>query len=219
MGENGLSLADIAAVTDKTGGNSGGGNIAMWVFGLLILLLIGGGGGGGLFGANHNTNGASVTEAGLCNAMNFNDLQNAVGRLSDNNQQQTMTLANGLCNLGYENLSNISALGKEVALGQANLAQLTNTNTAALSQQMSNGFCETLRSIDKTNANIDAKFAALEKAQLEQTIASQQNQINQLYLQTQMCGVVRYPNQYVYSAGNSPFCGCGTNVCGCIANV
>lgn len=214
MGENGLSLADIAAVTDKNDGAFGGGNTGMWVFGLLILLLIGG---GGFFG--NNRNGEPVTESGLCNAMNFNDLQNAVGRLSDNNQQQTMTLANGLCNLGYENLSNISALGKEVALGQANLAQLTNTNTAALSQQMSNGFCETLRSIDKTNANIDAKFAALEKAQLEQTIASQQNQINQLYLQTQMCGVVRYPNQYVYSAGNSPFCGCGTNVCGCIANV
>lgn len=214
MGENGLSLADIAAVTDKNDGAFGGGNTGMWVFGLLILLLIGG---GGFFG--NNRNGEPVTESGLCNAMNFNDLQNAVGRLSDNNQQQTMTLANGLCNLGYENLSNISALGKEVALGQANLAQLTNTNTAALSHQMSNGFCETLRSIDKTNANIDAKFAALEKAQLEQTIASQQNQINQLYLQTQMCGVVRYPNQYVYSAGNSPFCGCGTNVCGCIANV
>lgn len=214
MGENGLSLADIAAVTDKNDGAFGGGNTGMWVFGLLILLLIGG---GGFFG--NNRNGEPVTESGLCNAMNFNDLQNAVGRLSDNNQQQTMTLANGLCNLGYENLSNISALGKEVALGQANLAQLSNTNTAALSQQMSNGFCETLRSIDKTNANIDAKFAALEKSQLEQTIASQQNQINQLYLQTQMCGVVRYPNQYVYSAGNSPFCGCGTNVCGCIANV
>lgn len=215
MGENGLSLADIAAVTDnKSDGAFGGGN-SMWVFALLILLLIGGG--GGLFGTNRNINGEPVTEAGLCNAMNFNDLQNAVGRLSDSNQQQTMTLANGLCNLGYENLSNISALGKEVAVGQANLAQLTNTNTAALSQQMSNGFCETLRSIDKTNANIDAKFAALEKAQLEQTIASQQNQINQLYLQTQMCGVVRYPNQYVYTAGNSPFC--NTGVCGCTPSI
>lgn len=209
MGENGLSLADIAAVTDKNDGAFGGGNTGMWVFGLLVLLLIGG---GGIFGGSRNfANGTPVTEAGLCNAMNFNDLQNAVGRLSDNNQQQTMALSNGLCNLGYENLSNISALGKEVALGQANLAQLSNTNTAALSQQMSNGFCETLRSIDRTNANIDAKFAALEKSQLEQTIASQQNQINQLYLQTQLCGVVKYPNQFVYATGNSPFCstGCG----------
>lgn len=208
MGENGLSLADIAAVTDKNDGAFGGGN-SMWVFALLILLLIGG---GGFFGSRGYANGEPVTEAGLCNAMNFNDLQNAVGRLSDSNQQQTMTLANGLCNLGYENLSNISALGKEVALGQANLGQLANTNTAAIRQQMSECCCETLRSIDKTNANIDAKFAALEKSQLEQTIASQQNQINQLYLQTQLCGIVRYPNQFVYSAGNSPFCatGCGT---------
>lgn len=208
MGENGLSLADIAAVTDKSDGAFGSGNTGMWVFGLLILLLIGGG--GGLFGSRGYANGEPVTEAGLCNAMNFNDLQNAVGRLSDSNQQQTMTLANGLCNLGYENLSNISALGKEVALGQANIAQISNANTAALSQQMSNGFCETLRSIDKTNANIDAKFAALEKSQLEQTIASQQNQINQLQLQSAFCGVPKI-SPYGYGiVPNFASCGCGT---------
>lgn len=210
MGENGLSLADIAAVTDnKNDGVLGGGGSGLWMFGLLILLLIGGG--GGIFGGNRDfANGTPVTEAGLCNAMNFNDLQNAVGRLSDSNQQQTMTLANGMCNLGYENLSNISALGKEVALGQANLAQLSNTNAAALSQQMSNGFCETLRSIDKTNANIDAKFAALEKSQLEQTIANQQNQINHLQLQSAFCGVPRI-SPYGYGiVPNFASCGCGT---------
>lgn len=219
MGENGLSLADIATVTGKNDGVMSGGGSGLWVFALLILLLIGGG--GGIFGGNRNfANGTPVTEAGLCNAMNFNDLQNAVGRLSDSNQQQTMTLSNGMCNLGYENLSNISALGKEVALGQANLAQLSNTNAAAIRQQMSECCCETLRSIDRTNANIDAKFAALEKSQLEQTIASQQNQINQLYLQTQLCGVVKYPNQFVYATGNSPFCstGCGAG-CTYTANI
>lgn len=209
MGENGLSLADIAAVTDnKNDGVLGGGGSGLWMFGLLILLLIGGG--GGIFGGNHNfANGTPVTEAGLCNAMNFNDLQNAVGRLSDSNQQQTMTLANGMCNLGYENLSNISALGKEVALGQANLAQLSNTNAAAIRQQMSECCCEALRSIDRTNANIDAKFAALEKSQLEQTIANQQNQINHLQLQSAFCGVPRI-SPYGYGiVPNFASCGCG----------
>lgn len=209
MGENGLSLADIAAVTDnKNDGVLGGGGSGLWMFGLLILLLIGGG--GGIFGGNRDfANGTPVTEAGLCNAMNFNDLQNAVGRLSDSNQQQTMTLANGMCNLGYENLSNISALGKEVALGQANLAQLSNTNAAAIRQQMSECCCEALRSIDRTNANIDAKFAALEKSQLEQTIANQQNQINQLQLQSAFCGVPRI-SPYGYGiVPNFASCGCG----------
>jgi hypothetical protein len=41
-----------------------------------------------------------------------------------------------------------------------------------------------------------------------------QNQINQLQLQSALAGVVRYPNGFVYNAGNNPFCGCGTG-CGC----
>ena len=43
--------------------------------------------------------------------------------------------------------------------------------------------------------------------QLEQTIAAQAQRINQLELAQQMCGVVRYPMTYAYSAGASPFCG------------
>jgi len=63
------------------------------------------------------------------------------------------------------------------------------------------------------NANIDNKFAALEKSQLEQKIADQAQQINQLYMNQAMCGVVRYPNQLTYNAGSSPFCSCN-NGCG-----
>lgn len=66
----------------------------------------------------------------------------------------------------------------------------------------------------QTNSNIDAKFAALEKAQLEQTINAQAQRINSLEMQAQMCGVVRYPNSMAYNAGTSPFCNCNSN-CGC----
>lgn len=212
--DNGLTLADIAAVTDSKndGMMSGGAGGGMWIFALLILLLLGGG--NGLFGAGKN---GAVTEAGLCNAMNFNDLQNAVGRLSDQNQNQTMQISNGLCNLGYEQLSNISALGKEVALGQANLGQQISIGDANLAQQISNCCCTTQRGIDSINynnaintaainKNIDDRFAALEKGQLEQTINAQNAKIAQLELQAQMAGVVRYPTTFSYNAGVSPFC-------------
>lgn len=67
-----------------------------------------------MFGAGWNrgggANGEPVTEAGLCNAMNFNNLENAIGRLSDQNVQQTMQLGNGICNLGYELQGNIGQL-------------------------------------------------------------------------------------------------------------
>lgn len=188
---------------DGYGGYGLGGN-GLWIIVLFFIFAMGGWG--------NNRNGDPVTEAGLCNAMNFNDLQNAVGRLSDQNQQQTAQLANGICTLGYELQGNIGQLGKEIALSQANLAQ-----------QIAKCCCDTQRAIDgvnynqaigvaSINANIDAKFAALEKAQLEQRIADQAAQINRLELSQQMCGVVRYPSGYTYNAGASPFC--GNNCCG-----
>lgn len=216
------SLSDLRAATEGSNNEWGGG--AWWIIILFLFVFMGG---GGLWG-NRN-NGEAVTEAGLCNAMNFNNLENAVGRLSDMNQSQAERLGNGICNLGYEMQGNISNLGKDVALTQANLAQQISTNSAAISQQIATCCCENQRAIDgvnynqaintaSINANIDAKFAALEKAGLEQRIADQAAQIQQLQLQQQMCGVVRYPNGFVYSAGNSPFCGFNGN-CGCSSNI
>ena len=36
-----------------------------------------------------------------------------------------------------------------------------------------------------------------------------QAKVSALELQNAVAGVVRYPNQLTYNAGNSPFCGCG----------
>lgn len=196
---DGVSLADIAAVTDRNDGMFNGAGGGMWIFALLILLLIGG---GGFFGGGRNVNGAPVTEAGLCNAMNFNNLENAVGRLNDSLQSDYMGLQNGLCNLGYETLRNFN-------------------NTQ---QQLAECFCTTQRAIDGVNYNAAMNTAAINANTTAQTqkvldaiqqnkIESLQAQVQQLQLQAQMTGVVRYPNGYVYTAGNSPFC---SNGCGCM---
>lgn len=212
--DNTYSLSDIAAASRNNNDYDGFGGGAWWII-ILFLFMFGMGGWN-----NRNTNGTGepVTEAGLCTAMNFNDLQNQVGRLSDQNQQQTQTLGNGICNLGYEMQSNIGQLGKEVALSQANLAQQVSSAQSDLASQLAQCCCTTQRAIDgvnynqaintaSINANIDAKFAAMEKNQLEQTIAAQQAQISQLQLAQQMNNVVRYPNGFTYNAGMSPFCG------------
>lgn len=113
MDTGNVSLADIAAVTDKNDGMFGGGTGGMWIFALLILLLIGG---GGFFGNRSNyPNGEPVTEAGLCNAMNFNNLENAVGRLSDSLSSDYMGLQNGICDLGYETLRNFNTTQQQLA--------------------------------------------------------------------------------------------------------
>lgn len=217
------SLSDIAAVTRDNDGAFGGNGGWMWIVVIFLFAFMGGGFGWGNRGAAAEQ---PVTEAGLCNAMNFNNLENAVGRLSDQTQNQTMTLGNGICNLGYEIQGNIGQLGKEIALGQANLGTQIAGSASELSRQLAECCCNTQRGIDSVNynnaintaainANIDAKFAAMEKSRLEQTIAAQQAQINQLNLQAQLCGVVRYPMSYSYTAGQSPFCG----GCGCNGNV
>lgn len=113
-----------------------------------------------MFGAGWNrgggANGEPVTEAGLCNAMNFNNLENAVGRLSD---QNTASI---------------------------------NANTTAAVQKV---------------------LDAIQKDRIE----ALQGQVNQLQLQSALCGVVRYPNSTTFTAGYNPYfnanacgCGCGT---------
>lgn len=184
----GVGLGDALQMATRNGNGDGWGGGAWWII-VLFLFMFGN-------GWNRNTNGQPVTEAGLCDAMNFNNLDNAVGRLSDKEDLHMMQLSQGLSSVGYENLRNFSQTQDAVKDGNY-----------ALSRQVADCCCTTQRGIDAVNANIDAKFAALEKTQLQQTIAAQQNQINQLNLQAQLCGVVRYPNSTAYTAGANPFYG------------
>ena len=205
--DTGVSLADIAAVTDKNDGGmfGGAGGGGMWIFALLILLLIGG---GGFFGGNRGCYpaGEPVTEAGLCNAMNFNNLENSVGRLNDNLTNTYIGLQNGMCQMGYETLKNFGTTQNQIA----------------------QCCCETQRTIDGVNYNSAINTAAINANTTAQTqkildamaqnkIESLQAQVNQLQLQSAMCGVVRYPNATTYTAGmnpywNNPCCNNGVNI-------
>lgn len=191
------SLSDVASVVRGNEYDNNGFGGAWWIIVLFLFAFMGNG-----FYGNRNANGEPVTEAGLCNAMNFNNLENAVGRLSDQTENQTLTLSNA-----------ISGLGKEVALGQANLAQQISRENFDIQKSIDAMNYNNAINTANINKNIDDRFAALEKAQLEQTINAQNAKINQLELAQQMAGVIRYPMSYSYSAGQSPFCG------GCCNNI
>ena len=199
--DTGVSLADIAAVTDRDEGMFGGGTGGMWIFALLILLLIGG---GGFFGGNRGgyPAGEPVTEAGLCNAMNFNNLENSVGRLNDNLTNTYIGLQNGMCQMGYETLKNFGEV-------QSQVAQCCCETQRAIDSVNYNGAINTA----SINANTTAQTQKILDAICTNRMADMQNQINQLQLQSAMCGVVRYPNAITYNAGVSPFCnnGCCNN--------
>lgn len=191
--EMGVSMGDALQMATRTNdGNGFGGNGAWWIIVLFLFMF----GNGGFWG--NRGNGQPVTDSGLCDAMNFNNLENAVGRLSDSENLHMMQLSQGLASLGYEN----ARLANET---QAGVMQGKYEN----SRQLAECCCTTQRAIDSVNANINEKFAAIEKGQLQQTISAQQNQLNQLYMQQQLCGVVRYPNATTYSAGPNPYFGAG----------
>lgn len=211
-----MSPADIAALTR---GNTGfGGDGISWL--VLILLFFGfmGGGWGGRYGNGElGQYATAASQQDILFGQHF-------GQIND----RLTNIGNGICGLGYDMQGNIAGLGKDVALGQANLQLQASNNTAAITSQLAQCCCTTQRGIDSVNyngaintaainKNIDDKFAALEKAGLERQIQEQAAKINALELASQMAGVVKYPMSYAYSAGQSPFCGGCAGCAGCYA--
>lgn len=194
------SLSDLAAVTKDADGMAGNG--AWWIIILFLFVIMGGGWGGFNRQGEFGQYATAASQQEILFGQQF-------GQIND----RLTNIGNGICNLGYEMQGNIGQLGKEVALAQngTNMAVMQTGNS--IQSQMAECCCTTQRAIDSVNANIDAKFAALEKSQLEGRIAQLEQANNQLFMKEQLYGVVRYPNGYSYNAGPSPFCG-GNSCCG-----
>ena len=193
--DNGMSLSDIAAVT-RSNENEGWGS-GWFLIVVLFLFMFG-------FGRNGWNNNDSFGQYATAASQQEILFGQQFGQLND----RLTNIGSGICNLGYEMQGNIGQLGKEMALAQ-NGTNMTIMQTGSnIQSQMADCCCKTQRAIDSVNANIDAKFAALEKSQLEGRIAQLEQANSQLFVREQLYGVVRYPNGYSYNAGPSPFCGC-----------
>lgn len=201
MGEN-MSLSDIAAVT--RGADNDGWGSGWFLIVVLFLFMFGFGSNGWNRQGEFGQYATAASQQEILFGQQF-------GQIND----RLNNLGNGICNLGYEMQGNIGQLGKEMALAQ-NGTNMTIMQTGnGIQAQLAECCCTTQRAIDGVNANMEAKFAALEKSQLEQRIAEQSARIASLEMDNRMYGVVRYPNGYAYNAGPSPFCGCG----GCNGNI
>lgn len=193
-----MSLSDIAAVTRGNDCDSWGGG-SWWIIVLFLFAFMGGG-----FGWNRQGEFGQYATAASQQEILFGQ---QFGQLND----RLTNIGNGICNLGYEMQGNIGQLGKEMALAQGATNTTVMQTANDLQRQLADCCCTTQRAIDGVNANLEAKFAALEKSHLEQRIAEQSARIASLEMDNRMYGVVRYPNGYSYNAGPSPFCGgcCG----------
>lgn len=197
--ENGLNASDVALL-NRNDSDMWGGNSFMWIFALLLLPSLYGGGFGG-FGGNRGGGGAPVTEATLSNAMNFNNLENTVGRISDTMQQNQMSINRDLC-------TGLSAINSAILENRFDNKQCCCETQQAL---LENRYLAAQNTAE-INANTTAQTQKILDAICGNRIADMQNQINALQLQNAVAGVVRYPNGMTYSAGMSPFCNCN---CAC----
>lgn len=189
--ESNYTLSDLAAVTNNDGMGFGGGSWLAWI----LLFALFGGNGFGWGGRNGNP----VTEADLCNANSFSDLKNAVGRLSDSQAAIARQTDNAICQIGYQNLQ----------------------NTSTLASQIAECCCTTQRGIDSVKFDMANYASAIQMNDTANTqkildaitgnkIADMQAQIQQLQLQSALCGVIRYPTATTYAVPSTCF---GTSAC------
>lgn len=172
---NGLSAADVAAVTGGYGRSNDGGWGNDWWAVIIILALFGGfGNRGGLFGGGYGGSSCGCGTPATCS-----DLQAGF-----NNQAVTTKLnglENGLCSLGYDQLAQMNNIGTQIQQGNFALQQTLNNNaiaqmqdTNAVSRQLADCCCENRAAIKDVQYN-----AALNNNALLQAINTQTNTIVQ----------------------------------------
>ena len=159
MFSNGVSLADIAAVTGNNRDNDGmWGNGAWWI----VILLIFGGGGFGNNGWGGNGAGNGYTDAAIQRGF---DNQAVISKLDG--------ITNGLCDgfyavnnsmlAGFNGINtNImqTGYGIQQAINAVTIANMQNTN--ALQAQLANCCCETREAIQNVNYNMATNTCALQ---------------------------------------------------------
>ena len=166
------------------------------IFALLILLGIFNGGFGG-FGGN---NGVNTLNADMQRGF---DNQNLQAQTRDILSAVTNGTAQGIA-ASTQNAANAITAIKD---GNASLIrEFGNVENAlgALSGEMQNCCCNTLRAIDGVNYNTTVQIQKVLDAIAGNRMADMQNQINALQLQNAMSGVMRFPNAWTYAGGVFP---------------
>lgn len=167
---NGVSLADIAAVTGNNRNNDGmWGDGAWWI----VILLIFGWGNNGWGGFGGNGGGAGYTDAAIQRGF---DNQTVVSKLDG--------ISNGICNIGYDQLAQMNGIntnilqtgfGIQQAINNDTVSGMQNTNAIQstltnMAAQNASCCCETQRQIERGFADTNYNMAT-QACQTRQAIA------------------------------------------------
>ena len=184
------SLSDVAAVTDKNGQDSS----FFWIFALLIL-------GGGGFGGLGNRGVSEVT------GFQMGELSGKVAT------QDGLAMLQNSTNQGFAGLNTVVSNGFStvtITLADriASVASAVASCCCELQRQMADGFGQIRYDMATLNAQTNANIAEWGNRILtdnsRRAEMAQAQRINQLELQSALCGVVRYPNQQTFNAGPYP---------------
>lgn len=189
------SIADLATITN--GGSMGNGSL--WFIILFFLIFNNNGWGRGYGSGDFGQFATASSQNEILFSQKFSDLDNKIDRGFTN-------IGNGISDATY-------ALNNAIVTGANNTTGAVITEGRAAQEAISNVRYDMANFAASVNSNIDAKFAALEKSALEQRLAEQATQINQLQLQSQLCGIPRVNNTAwgVYAYPQPVTCG----GCGC----
>ena len=192
--ENGMSLSDIAAVTNKEDWGNGG---WMWI---IVLFLF-------MYGNNWNNgnNASLLTQADLQRAIDLNSIQNGQRDIEARVQEVGGEVTNTVKDSAYNNLSELRDLGTAINTGFAN-------------QQ--NCCCEVKQSIMENRYNNAMNTAAFNETTTAQTqkildtlaqnkIDTLQAEVTELKTQNMFCGVPRI-SPYGYGLVPNFAQGCAT---------
>ena len=200
MENMGYSLSDIAAATDgRRDYNDGFGCGGSWWIILLFLFAMGNGGFGGWGGQN-----GALTRAEMQQGFDTQEVTRKLDGisygLSDGFYAQNTTMLNGF--------AGVTSAVEQARFDAQHCCCETNRNIDNVRYEAAKNTCDIISAgHEDTQKILDAITC--------NRMADMQNQINQLQLQSALCGVVRYPHATTYTAGGHPFFGGYGNGCGC----
>ena len=204
MNGEGLTASDVALLSNDGMGNGGWGGM-IWLFAILALM----GGGFGGFGNGQQYATRDQVQNGF-------DTQNLQSQTRDILAAVTSGTAQSVAttNQVYHDVTDYvgdkyNELQRDVAglaVGQANLLANQNSCCCNISRQLDQVNYNTAIQTAAINENTTAQIQKVLDAIIGNRMNDMQNRINQLELQSQLAGVVRYPNGFVYNAGSNPFC-------------
>lgn len=181
-----LGVTPTYALNPNAGEWGAGGN---WLYFLFFLLAFNNGG----FGGNANTN-------QINNDFIYSNLSNQIGRVDNTLQQIGTNLNNGLCNIGYQNLSNFKDM-QFVTQNGFNALQsaidscccTTNRNLDSLRYEMQRNTCDIIVNADKNTDRIIAQMTAKEVQDLRDAKTALELQVSQ---QAQTANIINMLRPY-----------------------